>query len=195
MKNKRRLKPRTVPYRRKRQQKTDYNKRLKLLISGKARLVVRFTNQRVIAQLVTFDVHGDKVIAGVDSFALRQLGWSFSCKNFPASYLTGFMLAKKVMAQGYKDAILDTGLRSPLHKGKMYAFLKGALDAGLNVPSTADVFPTEDQIQGKHIQNYAAQLKHDHLLYSQKFAQYLKNKVQPEDVVKQFETVKRKIHS
>ena len=45
-------KPKTVLYRRKREKKTNYAKRLTLLLSRKARLVVRFTNQRVIAQLV-----------------------------------------------------------------------------------------------------------------------------------------------
>ena len=60
-------KPRTVPYRRKRENKTNYLKRLKLLISRKGRLVVRFTNKRVLAQLVEFTSKGDKVLVGVDS--------------------------------------------------------------------------------------------------------------------------------
>lgn len=193
MKNKRQLRPRTVPFRRKREQKTDYNKRLKLLISGKTRLVVRFTNQRIIAQLVTFDTSGDKVVFGVDSFALRSLGWNFSCKNFPAAYLTGFIFGKNAVSKGHKEAILDTGFKSPLHKGKIYAFLKGALDAGLQIPFKEDILPKEEQMNGKKIQDYAERLKENNTEYEQRFAQYLKNKVQPENIVNIFEQVKQKI--
>ena len=195
MKNKRRLKPRTVLYRRKREQKTNYKRRLKLLMSRKTRLVVRFTNQRVIAQLVTFDTKGDQVVLGVDSFALRKLGWSFSCKNFPAAYLTGFLLGKAALAKGQKEAILDTGSRSPLHKGKIYAFLKGSIDAGLQIPSTEEILPEEDRISGKHIQDYAIKLKDEQSVYEKRFGQYLKNKVQPENIVQNFEQVKQKISS
>ena len=84
-------KPRTVPYRRKRENKTNYLKRLKLLLSRKGRLVVRFTNRKVVAQLVEFTPKGDKVLVATDSFALRKLGWQYSCKNLPAAYLTGFL--------------------------------------------------------------------------------------------------------
>ncbi|HLC81226.1 MAG TPA: 50S ribosomal protein L18, partial [Candidatus Nanoarchaeia archaeon] len=44
-------KPRTVLYRRRRELKTDYHKRLKLLSSSKPRLVVRFTNRKIISQV------------------------------------------------------------------------------------------------------------------------------------------------
>ena len=147
----RRLKPRTVAYRRKREQRTDYPKRLKSLLSGKLRLVVRFTNQRVIGQLVEFTPVGDKVVSAVDSFALKQQGWKYSCKNMPATYLFGIALAKKALAKGQKKAILDVGFRSPLRRSKLYAFLKGVLDGGLSIPHGEEVFPEEKRISGAHI--------------------------------------------
>ncbi len=144
-------KPKTVPYRRKREKKTDYAKRLKLLLSRKPRIVVRFTNQRIIAQIISFDTAGDKVLAAVNSFALKEYGWKHSCKSFPAAYLTGLLLGRKAFGKALKAGVLDTGLRSAIPKGKIYAFLKGVLDGGLDVPHGDDMFPTEERIKGQHI--------------------------------------------
>lgn len=164
-----RLKPRTVPYRRKREQRTNYKKRLHLLLSRKPRIVVRLTNTRVIAQLVTFTPLGDHVQVGLDSTALRKEGWTFACDNYPAAYLTGIHFGKKVLAAGVQEAILDTGLQTPLRKGKIYAFLKGVLDAGVIVPvGNKEIFPSEDMLQGKHI----APL--EKVATAPQFAQYLK---------------------
>lgn len=188
-------KPKTVPYRRKREQKTSYSKRLKLLLSGKKRLVVRFTNSKVIAQLVEFTPQGDKVLVGVDSFGLRKYGWNYSCKNFPAAYLTGLLFGKKVKEKKFNDAaILDTGFKSPLHKGKAYALLKGVVDAGISVShSSKDIFPDEKTIQGTHIQEYAAKLKGDKSAYEKQFTQYLKSAAEPAGLTAAFTQVKQKI--
>src|SRR3989344_3354436 len=187
-------KPRTVMYRRKRESKTNYLKRLKLLLSRKGRLVVRFTNKRVLAQLVEFTAKGDKVLVGVDSSTLRKHGWQYSCKNVPAAYLTGFMFGKKVAEKKYKgEMVFDTGFKSPLHKGKYYAFLKGVLDAGVAVPhSGKDIFPEDKKIQGAHIQDYAGKLKKDTPNKVQ-FAQYLKSNAAPESMSSVFAQVKQKI--
>lgn len=184
-------KPRTVLYRRKRENKTNYLKRLKLLLSRKGRLVVRFTNKKVVAQLVEFTSKGDKVLVGTDSFALRKYGWQYSCKNLPAAYLTGILFGKKVAEKKYKgEMVFDTGFRSPLHKGKYYAFLKGALDAGVSVPhSGKDLFPDDKKIQGSHIQDYAEKLKGDKV----QFAQYLKSNAAPESMSSAFAQVKQKL--
>ena len=76
-------KPKTVYNRRKRNQKTDYNQRLRLLLAHKLRLVVRVTNTRIIAQIVEFSAKGDIIHVGLDSSALNKYGWNYSCKNFP----------------------------------------------------------------------------------------------------------------
>lgn len=149
-----RRKIKTVLYRRKREQKTNYKKRLHLLLSKTPRVVVRFTNTRVIAQLVEFTPAGDRVLVGLDSTALKKQGWTHSLKNSPAAYLTGLLFGKTALGKGQKEGILDTGFRTPLHKGKTYAFLKGVLDSGFEVPHGGEeVFPHEDRIQGKHIEN------------------------------------------
>ncbi len=148
--------PRTVPYRRVREQKTNYKKRLALLLSGKPRLVVRTTNSRVIGQLITFQVQGDKVIAAADSFSLRKLGWSGSTMNLPAAYLTGLLLGTKGLAQKCFGAIVDTGFRSPAKKGRIYAFIKGVVDAGISIPHDPGIFPEKDRLEGKHLKSTAS---------------------------------------
>lgn len=185
--------PRTVPYRRKREQKTNYGKRIKSLLAGKLRLVVRITGQRIIAQLVSFTPKGDKVELGVDSSCLKKLGWSYSCKNTPAAYLVGLLLSKKAVAAGNKEAILDTGFRLPLAKGKLYAFLRGVIDGGLNVPHDEKVLPEEDQFSGKSIVDYAEKLKEKKELYERQFAQYLKKGAKPEEMVTLFIKIKQDI--
>ncbi|MFA6461602.1 MAG: 50S ribosomal protein L18 [Candidatus Woesearchaeota archaeon] len=186
-------KHRTVLFRRKREQKTDYHLRLKLLLSKQLRIVVRFTNSKIIAQIVEFNTKGDKVIVATDSSKLKEMGWNYSGKNFPATYLTGLLLAKLAQKKGIKQAILDTGLKSPLLKGKSYAFLKGTVDGGLNVPhGDKDIFPNEEQLSGKNIVAYASSLK-GKKEYDQRFSLYLKNKSVPEKMTEVFNSTKQKI--
>ena len=145
------LKPKPVVYRRKREHRTSYTRRLSLLLSGKPRLVVRLTNQRFIAQLIKFTPQGDQVLIAMDSFALKKIGWTYSCKNTRAAYLTGLWFGKKAVEQKIKEAVLDTGFKSPLKKGKIYAFLQGVVDSKLKVAHGEGIFPSEDRIMGKHI--------------------------------------------
>lgn len=191
-----RIKPQTVPFRRKREQRTNYKKRLHLLFSQKPRLAVRVTNTRIIAQIISFRPTGDIVTLGVDSLKLRTLGWAYSCQNLPAAYLTGLLIGKEALAKGVKEVILDTGVFVPHRNGRIYSFLKGAVDAGLRVPHSKEgIFPSVERISGKHIQDYAAHLKAGKNLapYERHFAQYLKSKVDPQQITAQFEAVKKKI--
>ena len=187
-------KPKAVLYRRKKELKTNYLKRLKLLLCRKPRVVVRFTNRKIIAQIVEFTSTSDKVLMGVDSSHLKKQGWNYSLKNTPAAYLTGLLLGK-VAAGKYADLVLDTGFKLPLKKGKTYAFLKGLLDAGLNVYQSdkKSIYPDDKRITGEHIVSYAAGLKENKLVYNKVFAQYLKESNSPENITKCFNEVKRKI--
>jgi len=151
-------KPKTVLFRRKRESRTDYGKRLKILLAHKARVVVRFTNQKIIAQLVQFEPQGDRVVLGIESSKLKKLGWDYSLKNLPAAYLTGLMFGKEALAKDQKEGVFDTGFKTPLHKGKVYAFLKGVVDSGFTIPhGEEDIFPSEERLSGKHLEEYAAQ--------------------------------------
>ena len=188
-------KPRTVLFRRRREQKTNYQSRLKLLKSDKARLVVRLTNKRIIAEIVKFEMAGDKVLFGTDSTALGKLGWNYSYKSYPAAYLLGLMLGKAVLKKGITEAILDTGFDTPLPKGRIYALLKGVLEGGLQVPhGEKDIFPSEDRISGKHISDYAVSLK-DKTIHDKRFSGYIKKNASPEKITETFNKVKQKIMS
>jgi len=189
-----RIKPITVPFRRKKQLRTNYTKRLQLLLSRKSRLVVRVTNSRIIAQIIDFGPQGDKVLVGVDSAQLKKLGWPYSGKNMPAAYLTGLLIAKKAISKKVKEVILDTGLLSPPPKGKVYAFLKGAVEGGLKIPHSGEkIFPDTARLVGKHIQEYSAKIKQEK--NSPVFTQYLKSKAEPEHLSAKLEEVKKKISS
>tara|TARA_Y100000310_G_scaffold318557_1_gene372808 strand:- start:7 stop:537 length:531 start_codon:yes stop_codon:yes gene_type:complete len=162
----------TISFRRKREKRTDYKKRLRLLMSRKPRLVVRITNTKIIAHIAKFEAKGDKNMVGLDSTYLHKKGWKYSLKNTPAAYLTGYALGKKAVATGITEAILDTGLKQPEQKGKIYAFLKGALEAGLQMPHDPSVLPGEKRLTGQHI---AAHKQGN-------FSKYLKNNAAPDKI-------------
>ncbi len=128
--------------RRRLEAKTDYNARLSMLKSGKTRLIVRKTNRYLIAQLVSSNLAQDKVIVGVSSKDLLGLGWpkelAGSLKNRIACYLTGMLLASK--AKG-KEAILDLGMHRNISGSRIYALVKGAIDAGLKIPCSEESLP------------------------------------------------------
>ena len=179
--------PKTVLYRRKREGKTNYPKRLKLLLSGKLRVTVRFTNSKVIAQIIQFTPTGDKVLVAIDSSSLKKFGWNYSGKNFSAAYLVGLLLGKKSLEAGHNEGILDTGSRTPVKQGKTCSFIKGLKDSGFNVPCDESIFPSEERIRGDVVAAYAKLAKES------QFTKYLKNNTKPEDMSKSFDQVKEKI--
>jgi len=149
----------TVHYRRKREGKTNYNKRIKLLLSNKPRLVIRKSLLSITAQVVLFDPKGDKIIAAASEHELKKKhGWQHG-NNLPAAYLTGMLLGKKALKAGINEAILDLGFHPSTKGSKIYACLKGAVDAGLNVPHNAEIMPSEERLTGKHVANYVQKSK------------------------------------
>ena len=144
----------TVRFRRKKEGRTNYKKRLALLKSRKPRLIIRKTNTQIILQIAEYQPDGDKVIVTVQSRELLKNGWKHSFKNLPAAYLAGMLLAKKASQHKIKEAILDMGLTTPLKGTKIFAALKGAVDAGLQIPVNETIFPTEERLKGEHISSF-----------------------------------------
>ncbi len=130
--------------------KTDYAARLALLKSSFPRLVVRRTNRYMIVQIVESEQAKDKVLLGITSKVLLEKGWSKehegSLKNKAASYLTGYILGKMAVDKEIKAAILDTGMHRNVHKSRLYAVLKGAIDSGLKIPCNKDALPTDEEL-------------------------------------------------
>ena len=140
-----------VKMRRRREAKTDYQKRLALLKSGKVRAVVRRTNRRIIVQFIRYRKDGDEVLVNITSDKLREYGWNRSLKNTPASYLIGYIAGKIALKNGINKSVLDIG-RFPAVKGsRLFAVLKGMIDAGLDIPHGKSAFPSDDRIKGEHL--------------------------------------------
>ncbi len=140
-----------VPFKRRRQGRTDYRHRAALLKGGSTRLVVRKSNQNVRVQFVEYKQIGDNVLASAVSTDLSELGWSGSGKSTPGAYLTGLLAGKRAKEKGLEEAVLDIGLRKPTKGGVVFAVLKGVLDAGIEVPHSEDMIPAADRISGKHM--------------------------------------------
>jgi len=182
-----------VQLRRRKEGKTDYNARKALVISGKPRLVVRNTLKNVIAQIIVAKPHGDEVLVSAHSRELKKYEWKAHAGNLSSAYLTGLLCGLKAKAQGVKEVILDIGLHSPSKGARVFAMLKGVLDAGVHVPHSEEKLPDEKRIEGEHIAHYAESLASNHEEYQSKFSKYLEQKLPPEDLPKHFATVKTEI--
>ena len=180
-----------VAFRRRREGKTNYATRMKLVDVDKARLVVRVSNANVIVQVINVAKDGDVTVASAHSKELNKLGWKAGNKNTSAVYLTAYLCGKKAVAAGVDYAVADIGLKSPIKGAKVFAAVKGAADAGLNVPYGESIIPSEDRINGEHIAEYAESLDEDEL--KAKFSQYFAKGLNPADLPEHFEEIKDKI--
>lgn len=141
-----------VQFRRKRDRKTDYKKRMKLLLAGKPRIAIRKSINNIWMQVIEYHPSGDKVVLTAHSKELKKLGWKTGCGNIPAAYLTGLLFGKKAAEKKIGECIIDTGFYPSIKGSKIYAALKGAIDGGMNIPHSKEILPADDRISGKHIQ-------------------------------------------
>jgi len=91
-------------FRRRRQGKTDYRQRRKLCIQDKTkygalryRLVVRFTNKDIIAQIAYARIIGDVVLCAAYSHELPRYGVKVGLTNYSAGYCVGLLLARRLL--------------------------------------------------------------------------------------------------
>ena len=150
-----------VPMRRRREVRTDYHQRLRLLKSGKARLVARKSNNNVTAQLVATGPNGDETLAHAQTTDLEAYGWEAPTGNLPAAYLTGYLVGARAREAGLTEAVLDIGLNTATAGSKVFAIQEGAIDAGLDVPHNESVFADWSRTRGEHIAEYADGLDED----------------------------------
>jgi large subunit ribosomal protein L5e len=101
-----------VKFRRRREGKTDYRQRHKLITqdknkynSHKYRLVVRFTNRYVLCQVIYSEIDGDKVFCEASSRELARYGLPVGLKNYAAAYATGLLLARRLLKKVGLDEI------------------------------------------------------------------------------------------
>ena len=156
-----------VPMRRRREVRTDYHQRLRLLKSGKPRLVARKSNKHTTAQLITPGTSGDETLASAHSSDLEEYGWEAPTGNISAAYLTGLLAGQRALEAGVEEAVLDIGLNTATPGNKVFAVQEGAIDAGLEIPHNDSVLADWSRTRGEHIAEYAEQL--DEPLYSGDF--------------------------
>lgn len=182
----------TVAFRRKREGKTNYKKRLSFLKSGKTRIVIRQSKNSILIQAVKFEVDGDKIISAVNSTELKKQGWPYSTGNTPAAYLTGLLFGTKAKDK-VKEAIIDLGLNSITKGSRLPAVIKGIADGGIPIKYDKSILPSEERISGKTISEYAKKLSSEEEKYKKQFSKYLKNNQKPELMAEEFEKIKKKV--
>jgi len=110
-----------VKFRRRREGKTDYYARKRLVVQDKNkyntpkyRLIVRITNKDFIAQIAYSKIEGDHIVAAAYAHELPKYGVKVGLTNYAAGYATGLLLARRVLtklnlADAYKGQVDITG--------------------------------------------------------------------------------------
>merc|ERR1711968_79549 len=181
VKNKAYFKRFQVKWRRRREGKTDFYARKRLInqeknkyFTPKFRLVVRFTNRDIIAQIVSAKIVGDEVLTSAYAHELQKFGMpgKLGLTNYAASYCTGLLVARRALTKlGLADkyagaeevdgnafivdemddgprpfkAVLDVGLKRTTTGSRLFGVMKGAADGGLLIPHNEKRFPGYDR--------------------------------------------------
>ena len=141
--------------RRRKERKTDYGIRINLLKGGFPRLILRKSNRYLIAQYAMSEEARDNIVAGVTSKILLKYGWpedmKGSLKSLPASYLTGLFFGKKIISKKLETPVIDIGMMRNVNKNRVFAFIRGLVDAGVKIKCGEELFPDEGRIKGKNL--------------------------------------------
>lgn len=143
-----------VKGRRRREKRTDYAKRLKLLKSEKNRLVARILNKTVVAQIIKYNPGGDETLVNTTSLELKKYGWKTGNRNVCTAYLTGLLCGKKAVKRGIREAVLDIGLHTPTKWSNVFAVLRGAVEAGLSIKHDKSILPPDERVLGREIEKF-----------------------------------------
>jgi len=114
VKNKSYFKRFQVKFKRRREGKTDYYARKRLVVQAKNkyntpkhRMIVRITNTDIIAQIAYARIEGDKIIASAYAHELPQYGVKVGLTNYAACYCTGLLLARRILKKFSLDGIYE----------------------------------------------------------------------------------------
>merc|ERR1711898_90585 len=104
VKNKAYYKRFQVKYKRRREGKTDYYARKRLVsqdknkfATPKYRFVVRFSNKDITCQVVSSKIEGDKCWAAAYAHELPRYGLSVGLTNYSAAYCVGLLCARRLL--------------------------------------------------------------------------------------------------
>ena len=98
------------------------------------------------------------IITAYPTFAISNSG-SANTQNkigpilFQTLDAQGKLLSTGIRAKekGITEGVLDIGRQVPARGSKVFAALKGVIDAGIYCPHSDDVLPSEDRILGTHL--------------------------------------------
>merc|ERR1712198_5489 len=93
-----------VKYKRRREGKTDYFARRRLIVQDKNkyntpkyRMIVRFTNKDIVCQIAYARIHGDVIVESAYSHELPKYGVKVGLTNDAAAYCTGLLIARRIL--------------------------------------------------------------------------------------------------
>ncbi|XGW10216.1 hypothetical protein V3C99_012027, partial [Haemonchus contortus] len=162
-----------VKLKRRRRGQTDYYARKRLTVQDKNkyntpkyRLIVRFTNKDIVAQIAYSKIEGDVVVTAAYSHELPNYGIKVGLTNYAAAYATGLLLARRHLKRLGLDkkfkgqdevtgkyciteeeggrrpfkAVLDVGLSRTTTGCKIFGVMKGVVDGGIEVPHSENRF-------------------------------------------------------
>jgi len=124
-----------------------------MLSSRLPRLVIRKSLKNITAQIIQYMPTGDKVLITATTKELQKTFHVPAQRNTTTAYLTGYLIGQKAKRQKIDKAIADIGLQSVTKGSILFSCIKGAVDAGLDVPHSPDVFPADERVHGKHLKN------------------------------------------
>jgi len=196
------------------QDKNKYN-------TPKYRLVVRITNKDIIAQVAYARLQGDVVICAAYAHELPRYGVAVGLTNYSAAYCTGLLIGRRILQKFGLDSMyegqievdgdefyeeadsgekasfrcyLDTGLARTSTGARIFGVLKGAADAGLDIPHSPKRFPGfsegkldatvhKKHIMGGHVAEYMDSLEEENEeQFKRQFSRYLKNGIDSEGI-------------
>ncbi|KAL4219390.1 ribosomal protein L5 [Mactra antiquata] len=112
VKNKAYFKRFQVKFRRRREGRTDYYARKRLVVqeknkynTPKYRLIVRFTNKDIICQIAYARIEGDVIICAAYAHELPRYGIKVGLTNYAAAYCTGLLMARRLLKKLKLDGI------------------------------------------------------------------------------------------
>ncbi|KAL8491726.1 hypothetical protein ACS0TY_023355 [Phlomoides rotata] len=139
-----------VKFKRRREGKTDYRARIRMINQDKNkyntpkyRFIVRFTNKDIVAQVVSATITGDLVLAAAYAHELPHYGLEVGLTNYAAAYCTGLLLARRAlkkleMDDEYEGNVEATGEDYSVEPSESRRPFRALLDVGLIKTTTGN---------------------------------------------------------
>merc|ERR1712182_42804 len=191
VKNKAYFKRYQVKYRRRREGKTDYYARKRLVAqdknkynSPKYRFVVRFSNKDITCQVMSSKIAGDVTHTAAYAHELERYGLPVGHTNYAAAYCTGLLCARRLLQKYGLDKTFEGNVEVDAEFDEWYihneededgpAAFHALLDVGLEIPHSEKKFfgydpeskeydaeEHKERIFGGHVRDYMESMEQD----------------------------------